>query len=391
MTSIIQACGSRRIEWTCIPSYSPPRPALPLGRDASVPPGFRYQASIAFPAEKTSLAAEIAALAVRSLRFRGTRQHWEHSLPHMKALRYSLNFRRWRIPSRRRTPDAMAKTTSPAYEQRLVLFLDFLGFKELVERTVAEPAFLPKLVGAMEIVGGIGKDDIELLKSQQITQFSDSIVISYHIDETSAVFWLLADIALGVVSLAENGFLVRGALTVGELYHSDRHVVGPAMVEAYRLESQVANVPRVIIDEKVIAVARRSRSDMHTPKDEEDYVRAFMTKDADGLHYFDYVSWKSVIDVTGGEGDGYGVYLWEIGKLVKAGLSHTDPHVQEKYLWLHLQYVTAIELVCSLPQDNAFRLENPDLCDGIERFARHDDLAQTARDAVKAYQAKKKV
>ena len=185
-----------------------------------------------------------------------------------------------------------------------------------------------------------------------------------------------------MVHLAEIGFLVRGALTVGDLYHSDRHVVGPAMVEAYRLESKVAKVPRIIIDEKVLAVARRSRGPDHSAKEAEGYVRAFMTKDADGHHYLDYVSWKAVVEITGGDNDGYGEYLSRIGKLVKAGLSHEHARVQEKYLWLHEQYVAAIELVASLPPDNAYRLENPELCAGVEALSKYEALARAAQDAV---------
>lgn len=275
----------------------------------------------------------------------------------------------------------------PKYERRLILFLDFLGFKELVDRTVQEPNFLAELVSAMDIVGEIGQDDVELFKSQRITQFSDCIAVSYDVNEESAVFWLLADIAQSVVRLAEKGFLVRGGLTVGDLFHSERHVVGPAMVEAARLESKVAKFPRIIIDEQVLEVARRSKSDTHTRREEEKYVRAYMTKDADGLNYFDYVSWESVVNITGGENDFYGSYLFEIGNLVKAGLGNTDSGVQEKYLWLHTQYVAAIELIASLSPDNGYRLVNPDLCEAIESLPRHNDLAKTAARAVKRFKA----
>ena len=275
------------------------------------------------------------------------------------------------------------------YENRVILFLDFLGFKELVDQTVQQPDFLNKLISAMDIVRQIGQDNAAFLKSQRITQFSDSIVVSYDVGETSAVFSLLNNIAFAVIHLAEKGFLVRGGLTVGDLLHSSRHLVGPAMVEAYRLESKIAKVPRIVIDEKVIEVARQSNSNTNSPEDEEEYVRAFMTKDTDGRQYFNYISWRSVVEVTGGDNDLYGEYLYGIGTLLKSGLSHADPGVKEKYLWLHQQYIAAIDLVVSLPPNHGYRLENYELCEAIQSLSRYDDLAAEAARIVKALQVPK--
>src|SRR3954471_23000381 len=50
-------------------------------------------------------------------------------------------------------------------------------------------------------------------KSQQVTQFSDSIVVSYRVDEEAAIFRLLSEVAFCVIDLVERGFLLRGAIT----------------------------------------------------------------------------------------------------------------------------------------------------------------------------------
>jgi hypothetical protein len=287
-------------------------------------------------------------------------------------------------PTKKKT--APTPLPEPQYEQRLILFLDFLGFKELVGRSTYEPGFLKRLIRAMDIVGELGADNGALFKSQQITQFSDSIVVSYQIHERSAVFWLLNEIALTVIRLAEYGFLVRGAVTVGLLYHSDRHVVGPAMNEAYRLESQIARYPRVLIDERVLKVARRSRSRQHSGQEEEGYARAFTTKDADGQFFFDYVSWDSVVDVTGGNNELYGRYLGTLGSLIGNGLRHDDPRVQEKFLWLQSQYAAAIKQVRSLPQDHKYRINNSALCAEIEALPTLKTDTKLAKAAVRKAQ-----
>jgi hypothetical protein len=56
----------------------------------------------------------------------------------------------------------------PAYETRIILFLDFLGFKEIVERTEADRDYLHNLLDAIDILHQIGRNDAELSTSQRI-------------------------------------------------------------------------------------------------------------------------------------------------------------------------------------------------------------------------------
>ncbi|WP_250479641.1 MULTISPECIES: hypothetical protein [unclassified Caballeronia] len=276
----------------------------------------------------------------------------------------------------------------PVYETRIVLFLDFLGFRELVDRTTREPGALARIVEAMEVIGKIGSDNRDVLESQRITQFSDSVVVSYLVTERSAVFWLLLEIALHVIRLAEMGFLVRGGVTVGQLYHSSRHVMGPAMNEAYRLESQVAKYPRIVVDPKMLTVARRARNLDNSAHEEEAYVRAFLTPDLDGHLFLDYVSWESVVDVVGGDNEFYGDYLGKLGTLIRDGLRHDDPRVQEKYLWLQRQYARAIARISGLAHDDPYRLRNGALCDQISRLPRLKVDTKMAVRAVKKSQVR---
>ena len=249
--------------------------------------------------------------------------------------------------------------SGPRYERRIVLFIDFLGFKELVERTRREPGRLADLVGAMDEVGKIGISDADLYRSQQVTQFSDCIVVSYKVDEESAAFWLLSEVAFCVIALVERGYLLRGAITVGDLLHTDIHVVGPALVEAYELESRTAKHPRVIVDPGLLTVARSARSAQHTSTEEEEYVRAFLTRDDDGHDYFDYVSWRSVVEVTGGSDEYYPGYMQKIHDIVAAGLGHDSPGVLEKYLWLHAKYLSQIRIFENLPPDHGYWSQSP--------------------------------
>ncbi len=260
------------------------------------------------------------------------------------------------------------------YQQRITLFVDFLGFKAHVNRTISDPEFLAKLVRAMDRIGEIGEDDNKFRKSQRVTQFSDCVVVSYLVEEESAVFWLLCEIAFCVIDLAERGFLVRGALTVGSLHHTKKHVVGPAMVHAYELESQVAKYPRILIDKEVLKVAAKAKSETHSGKEEAKFVKDFMTEDDDGLFYYDYVSWNSVVRVAGGNNDNYPFYLQRIADIIKGGLRSNNPGVLEKYLWLHSKYIAELNRIKCLPSDHRYFVANP----GFHEFVRGMDTMAMA-------------
>jgi hypothetical protein len=267
----------------------------------------------------------------------------------------------------------------PKYSNRLILFVDFLGFKETVSETTKDADKLRDLISALNRLGATGKDIY--LRSQKVTQFSDSLVASYRVDEPSAVFHLLNHIAFMVCELAYSGYLVRGAVTVGKLYHTKKHVVGPALVRAYELESKEAKYPRVIMDESVLEIAREYRDENHSPDDEEKYVRAFMTLDDDERYSFDYISFDSVVVKTGWDGDGYPEYLYRMGRLIKQGLKHKDPRCQEKHLWLYKQYLAAIELVETLPADHPYRMaevESYSALVGLPKFKKAAALAKQA-------------
>lgn len=277
------------------------------------------------------------------------------------------------------------RATSPTYERRLILFIDFLGFKEVVASTEGDVGALAHLISALDDIGRLGEASI--FKSQRVTQFSDSVVMSYRVTERSGVFWMINAIALTIISLADRGFLLRGAVTIGDLYHTRNHVVGPAMVRAYEMESQIARYPRVIVDPAVIGVARRRRNADHSPDDEEGYIRSFIDEDTDGQLFIDYISWNAVVEVAGADDDGYPDYLARLGSMLEVGLAHVDPRVAEKYVWLHPRYLAALDLVRALPDNDPYRLENFEKCEAIESLPRLIALARTSRQRVELYQA----
>ncbi len=281
----------------------------------------------------------------------------------------------------------MAKKGGHAYEERVILFLDFLGFKEIIEQTEQDEELINRIARAIDHIKTVAEEE-GLHETQQVTQFSDSLVVSYAVHDPSAVFWLINNLGYCVVELAYQGFLLRGAVTVGPLLHTSDHLFGPAMVKAYELESKTAKYPRVIVDEEVFEVARQSRSKLHDPDEEEGYVKAFLRTDEDGLHYLDYVSWSAVVATIGADADSYCPYLERLSSLIGVGISHSAPRVQEKYLWLYERYLEEIAVFEATPEDFPGRVENPDVHDFIVSLPRFVAEVAKARASVKEFKDK---
>ena len=287
-----------------------------------------------------------------------------------------------------RKPRKTSKPKHPKYEERIILFLDFLGFKEIVEGTVGNATNLDILLGAVDRLYEIG-DDKDLYASVSATTFSDSVVLSYAVRERSAVFFLLLDIAFAIIDLAVRGFLVRGAVTIGELVHNRKYLVGPAMVKAYEMESKEAKFPRVLLDPRLVEIAKKAHAEHHDPEDEATYVKLFMTKDGDGKHFIDYVSWDAVVRITGMDDDGYPGYLGRISTILRRGFGKSNPGVIEKYLWIYGQYIEAIASFEKLEPSHVYRINNRENYEAVVALPKLEDEAKRARivvaDAVKAH------
>ena len=53
-------------------------------------------------------------------------------------------------------------------------------------------------------------------------------------------------------ALLDKGYLIRGAVVKGHLYHDNLSVFGDALVRAYVMESTVARFPRIVLSRDVV-------------------------------------------------------------------------------------------------------------------------------------------
>lgn len=164
------------------------------------------------------------------------------------------------------------------YEERLVCFIDLLGFKSAIDESENNPQVLNALHEALsELEGGRlvnllhqsvpAMTETGVLTTCEkagtthiaqehwpmvVTQFSDSFVLSCSAENTGSCLMLLQAIdKIHNIFFWHLGMLMRGGVSIGPLIHvQGGPLFGPAMNEAYWLESKCAIHPRVLIDAK---------------------------------------------------------------------------------------------------------------------------------------------
>ena len=130
------------------------------------------------------------------------------------------------------------------YEKRIVAFVDILGFSTMIEDSKADTPLRRKIKKAVEMIRRAAESEYE---DKNVSTFSDSAVISYRLQSRSSLFYLLMDVIHLQLELGILGIMIRGGIAIGDCFHDGQIVFGPAMNEAYRLESKVAQWPRVVI------------------------------------------------------------------------------------------------------------------------------------------------
>lgn len=246
------------------------------------------------------------------------------------------------------------------YEDRVVCFIDILGFKNHIKQTDTgnqknDKRYIGNLIHAIE---GIrlytGQDSLEIeagiSPSKQVTLFSDSIVISFFSNEESEVFSTLLSLLWAQTELISHGILCRGAIVRGKLIHTPNYVLGPALVEAYTLEDEATLYPRIILDDSIINTGVEAHGQHHLPEHEEESIRKLLAKDSDGMYYIDYIT-RGQSELNDPVND-YPKYLNTLGHLIKEGLKNTSPSIAIKHKWLAEKYVPHVKDLKKLFKEN---------------------------------------
>ena len=225
------------------------------------------------------------------------------------------------------------------YENRIVVFIDILGFSNIVKSTTTikkAEGFIQKantvlnnLKSALEFIHK-HFDELKLdyaNSSIQLSQFSDSIVISV-LENSKELIIIFKHLKLIQARLLNKyNILIRGGVVKGKLIHTNSLLLGPAMINAYNLESKCALSPRIVVDPKVKWSYNKINK---TETGEIIEKEKILKKDYDGTFYIDYFNY----DLEFYSDDNDEEYYRTICNLIKENVENSDISIRMKYLWM---------------------------------------------------------
>jgi hypothetical protein len=150
----------------------------------------------------------------------------------------------------------------PDYPERIVTFIDLLGFTRDVQMIPERPGLLLSIDAVLSAIVRCKRDldarreSGELNYDARLTQISDALVISYHIERGAFQRALSHAAFLGNVCV-RRGYLPRGIITTGKLVHDADRLYGGGLIDAYNIERQHVVDPRIAIDARVMEEIRK--------------------------------------------------------------------------------------------------------------------------------------
>jgi len=211
--------------------------------------------------------------------------------------------------------------------QYIVAYLDLLGVATRMKvDTDIQKIAMNKLHNLYTFSMKLSKEiAVESYKDIQFKIFSDNIIIVKKLSDQPAQRLLDIKCLLNCVSHFQCsvvgdsvGWLVRGGISIGELYIDETMVWGEALLKAYDLENNVAIYPRILFDPKMVSEIINGKE-----------LREYINQDFDNMHYLNCLC----IQHFGGQllMNGFQMMQDELnGKY--------SEHVYQKLYW-HMNYV----------------------------------------------------
>lgn len=140
------------------------------------------------------------------------------------------------------------------FEERAVAFIDVLGFKSVVGKGVEDNyKLLEELVCTLETaVPKLNESVASDVSNELIPKhfyISDCIILSAPLTANSDENYCGLDIVImRAIQLTHiflcKGYLIRGGISIGHLWHTESNIIGPAYQEAYSIETKT-KAPRI--------------------------------------------------------------------------------------------------------------------------------------------------
>lgn len=204
------------------------------------------------------------------------------------------------------------------YDDYYIAFLDILGFSNIVKEKDAN--YIHKIFTNVKMAKKLVPKDRggSIKEKTKFYFFSDSIVVAIPSNEENAFASISSNCLLIQHALWSYGppVWLRGAIVKGSLYCGKTEIFGPALVEAYKLEENLAKYPRIIMTKDTYEKGILESIDREEV--------SFISSTDDGLKMISTLPYPKFL--LGGE-----ALRLQIENTLKF---ETNPNVREKYVWL---------------------------------------------------------
>jgi hypothetical protein len=195
----------------------------------------------------------------------------------------------------------------------IVAFIDLLGFSSMVSHDCEKPN------GEQKYIESLYNCHIETKKLRenhpdlQLVQFSDSVVFAlpYSIDNYINIIRMISDYQY---SLLKKEILCRGGVSYGKHFFAEDFLFSNGLIEAYRLESQTAKSPRIVVSEDLLELVRPMVSDQK--------IILPLLFEQDGLCFIDYLCGKKPSET------------WSAIKEIIPNKLSSSSSIRSKQIWL---------------------------------------------------------
>lgn len=231
------------------------------------------------------------------------------------------------------------------YEAGLVTYVDILGFRELIRtKTPGQISRTIRVVKeAVQPHFKFGfKKKVKGVPDVDYVNFSDLSIVSTFVRRLDAppvgslFHELIRLVHAQAILLIEEGILIRGGITVGNLVKSWGQLFGPAIVRAYEIESKIAKHPRIVVGKEVFKeLATNSGLWVHDRESEQESVRHLLRRDDDGEFFIDYL--RVIRDELDDPGSEYQIFLDRHYEIIQEGLVRysRERKIRKKYEWMN--------------------------------------------------------
>jgi hypothetical protein len=149
------------------------------------------------------------------------------------------------------------------FEDRAVAFIDVLGFSNIAESAATNKVALQQLEALVNMLSS-AVPLLDATVSASVPDrlipahlyISDCIILSAPIsDKEMSGYKGLDMIVMRAIQLSHfflsAGYLLRGGISVGKVWHTESNIVGPAYQEAYKLEAN-GHKPYIILSDNAL-------------------------------------------------------------------------------------------------------------------------------------------